>query len=139
MKEQLALLPQYLTAHLQLTLLALAIGIGFSVPLGIALTRRPALEKTVVGIASVMAEGSFGSALTASLNHSENRRNGSALSVKSPLVNELRSLMVGVSAIGSEHRVAFAVVQRSRPHPERRDHRGRGRESPRFRGQPRGG
>jgi osmoprotectant transport system substrate-binding protein/osmoprotectant transport system permease protein len=52
--EQLALLPQYLLAHLQLTLLALALGIGFSVPLGIALTRRPSLERTVVGIASVI-------------------------------------------------------------------------------------
>lgn len=54
MREQLALLPQYLLAHLQLTLLALALGIGFSIPLGIALTRNRTLERTVVGIASVI-------------------------------------------------------------------------------------
>jgi len=54
MKEQLALLPQYLLAHLQLTLVALAFGIGFSVPLGIVLTRKRHLQQTVIGIASVI-------------------------------------------------------------------------------------
>ena len=54
MKEQLALLPQYLLAHLQLTLVALAIGIGISVPLGIFLTRQRHLQQTVIGIASVI-------------------------------------------------------------------------------------
>lgn len=54
MKEQLTLLPQYLLAHLQLTLVALAFGIGLSVPLGIVLTRRRHLQQTALGIASVI-------------------------------------------------------------------------------------
>lgn len=54
MSEQLALLPGYLTAHLQLTLVALAIGIGISVPLGVWLTRRPQYEPPVLGLASVI-------------------------------------------------------------------------------------
>jgi osmoprotectant transport system permease protein len=54
LSEQLALLPQYLSAHLRLTLVALAIGIGISVPLGILLTRNRRLEPTVIGIASVI-------------------------------------------------------------------------------------
>ena len=40
MSELLALLPEYLTGHLQLSLLALGIGIAISVPTGIWLTRR---------------------------------------------------------------------------------------------------
>ncbi len=54
MQAQLALLPGYLVAHLQLTLVALAIGVGVSVPLGIALTRRPRYEPGVLGLASVI-------------------------------------------------------------------------------------
>ena len=54
MSEQLALVPAYLTAHLQLSLVALLIGTGLSVPLGIWLTRRPALEPGVLGVASVI-------------------------------------------------------------------------------------
>jgi osmoprotectant transport system substrate-binding protein/osmoprotectant transport system permease protein len=54
MNEQLALLPEYLTAHLQLTLVALAIGAAVSVPLGIVVTRRPRLEAPVLGVASVI-------------------------------------------------------------------------------------
>lgn len=54
MTEQLALLPNYLPAHLQLTLVALAIGIGISVPLGIVLTRRRHLQQTIIGVASVI-------------------------------------------------------------------------------------
>jgi osmoprotectant transport system permease protein len=53
-KEQLALLPAYLTAHLQLALVALGIGTLASVPLGIAVTRRRALEAPVLGLASVV-------------------------------------------------------------------------------------
>jgi osmoprotectant transport system permease protein len=53
-REQLALLPHYMSAHLQLTLVALLLGIGISVPLGIALTRNRRLEPAVVGIASVI-------------------------------------------------------------------------------------
>jgi osmoprotectant transport system permease protein len=54
MAEQLALLPGYLTAHLQLSLVALLIGTGVSVPLGIWVTRRRGLEQGVVGLASVI-------------------------------------------------------------------------------------
>ena len=39
MADQLALLPGYLTAHLQLALVALLLGVGLSVPLGVAITR----------------------------------------------------------------------------------------------------
>jgi osmoprotectant transport system permease protein len=52
--EQLALLPGHLTAHLQLTLVALLIGTAASVPLGIWITRRPRLEPGVLGLASVI-------------------------------------------------------------------------------------
>ncbi|MBW2395889.1 MAG: hypothetical protein JRG95_16660, partial [Deltaproteobacteria bacterium] len=44
MSEQLALLPERLTAHLQLTLVALAFGMAIAIPLGIAVTRRRSLE-----------------------------------------------------------------------------------------------
>jgi osmoprotectant transport system permease protein len=54
MIAQLALLPGYLTAHLQLSLIALALGIGFSVPLGVALTRLPRFERPALAVASVI-------------------------------------------------------------------------------------
>ncbi len=54
MSEQLALLPGYLTAHLQLTLVALLLGAGLSVPLGVFVTRRRALEGPVLGVAAVI-------------------------------------------------------------------------------------
>ena len=54
MKEQLALLPGYLLAHLQLALPALAVATLFSVPLGVWVTRRRSLEPTVLGVASVI-------------------------------------------------------------------------------------
>jgi osmoprotectant transport system substrate-binding protein/osmoprotectant transport system permease protein len=53
-REQLALLPGYLTAHLELTLVALLLGTALSVPLGIAVTRRRRLEAPVLGAASVV-------------------------------------------------------------------------------------
>jgi osmoprotectant transport system permease protein len=53
-KEQLALLPQYVTAHLQLTLFALAAGTAFSIPAGIALTRSPRFERPVLAVASII-------------------------------------------------------------------------------------
>jgi len=53
MREQLALLPGYLTAHLELSLAALAIGSALSVPLGILVTRRRSLEPGVLGVAAV--------------------------------------------------------------------------------------
>jgi osmoprotectant transport system permease protein len=52
--EQLALLPEYLTAHLQLTLLALLVGVTASVPLGIVASRVRWLEGPVLAAASVV-------------------------------------------------------------------------------------
>jgi len=52
--EQLALLPGYLTAHLQLTLAALAVGIAASVPLGVLVHRVSWLEAPALGVASVI-------------------------------------------------------------------------------------
>jgi osmoprotectant transport system permease protein len=52
--EQLALLPGYLTAHLQLTLLALLFSAAVSLPLGVAVTRVPWLEAPALGIAGVI-------------------------------------------------------------------------------------
>jgi len=53
-REQLALLPSLLTAHLQLTLLALGVGTALSLPLGILVTRAPRLEGLVLGVAGVI-------------------------------------------------------------------------------------
>ena len=50
MREQLALLPDYLTAHLQLALLALLLGILISVPLAILVVRVRPLEPPVLGV-----------------------------------------------------------------------------------------
>jgi osmoprotectant transport system permease protein len=52
--EQLALLPGYLTGHLQLTLVALSVGLVMSIPLGIAATRWRRVEPAVLGVASVV-------------------------------------------------------------------------------------
>jgi len=54
LSEQLALLPAYLTGHLQLALVALGLGTAFSVPAGVWVTRRPRLEPGVLGVASVV-------------------------------------------------------------------------------------
>lgn len=54
MKEQLALLPGYLSAHLELTLAALLFGVALSLPLGIWTTRHPRAETLVLGIAGVI-------------------------------------------------------------------------------------
>ena len=54
MSEQLALLPEYLTAHLQLTLLALLFSTAVSLPLGVAVTRSPRLEPAALGLAGVI-------------------------------------------------------------------------------------
>jgi osmoprotectant transport system permease protein len=53
-KEQLAFLPGYLTAHLQLVLFALLAGIAMSIPAGIAITRSRRLERPVLAVASVI-------------------------------------------------------------------------------------
>lgn len=54
MSEQLALLPSYLTGHLQLTLLALVVGIAISLPLGVAAARLSWLEHATLAVASVI-------------------------------------------------------------------------------------
>ena len=54
MTDQLALLPGYLAAHLQLTLVALVVGTAISLPLGIWVTRHPRAESVVLGIAGVI-------------------------------------------------------------------------------------
>jgi len=53
-QEQLGLLPDYLTAHLQLTLVALGLGIGLSLPLGLLAARLRWLEQVVLSSASVI-------------------------------------------------------------------------------------
>lgn len=53
MSEQLALLPGYLLAHLQLSLLALGTGALVSIPLGVFVVRHPRLEGPVLGFAAV--------------------------------------------------------------------------------------
>jgi osmoprotectant transport system permease protein len=52
--DQLQLLPGYLTAHLQLALIALGIGAAVSVPAGVAIHRRPRLEPPLLGVASAI-------------------------------------------------------------------------------------
>ncbi|MBI2894365.1 MAG: ABC transporter permease subunit [Deltaproteobacteria bacterium] len=54
MREQMDLLPGYLTAHLQLALVALLVGIAVSVPLGVLAARVRWLEQPVLGVASVI-------------------------------------------------------------------------------------
>ncbi len=54
MADQLALLPERLNAHLQLTLVALLLGSAVSIPLGIWVTRRRSLESAVLAAASVI-------------------------------------------------------------------------------------
>ncbi len=54
MREQLALLPEYLTAHLQLTLIALLAGFLISLPTGVWVSRRPRAEQLILGAAGVI-------------------------------------------------------------------------------------
>ena len=54
MAEQLALLPGYGTAHLQLSLVALVLGVSFSVPVGVWVSRNARFEPGVLGLASVL-------------------------------------------------------------------------------------
>ncbi len=54
MNEQLALLPAYLTAHLQLTLLALLSSVAVSLPLGVVITRVRWLEQPALAVAGVI-------------------------------------------------------------------------------------
>ncbi len=52
--EQLAELPRYAASHLELTLVALALGTLVSLPLGVVATRRPRVEAFALGVASVL-------------------------------------------------------------------------------------
>ena len=54
MSEQLAFLPDRLTAHLQLTLLALLVSTAVSLPLGILVTRVRWLEQPALAIAGII-------------------------------------------------------------------------------------
>jgi len=54
MSEQLALLPGYLNAHLQLTLLSLLVGMAVSIPAGVLIARIRWLDQPVLGAASVV-------------------------------------------------------------------------------------
>ncbi|HTU88655.1 MAG TPA: ABC transporter permease/substrate-binding protein [Gemmataceae bacterium] len=58
MSEQLAEcfrdLPDYLSGHLLLSLSALVVGLAFSVPLGIAVSRRPKMSEWAQGVAAVI-------------------------------------------------------------------------------------
>ncbi|HSD67741.1 MAG TPA: ABC transporter permease/substrate-binding protein [Vicinamibacteria bacterium] len=54
MREQLALLPEYLSAHVRLTLAALAVGTLLAVPAGVLVRRTRALETPVLALASVI-------------------------------------------------------------------------------------
>jgi len=54
MAEQLALLPEYLTAHIQLTLVALLLSTAVSLPLGVVISRTPWLEQPALGVAGVI-------------------------------------------------------------------------------------
>ncbi len=51
---QWAEMPRYLAAHVELSLLALALGLAVSLPLGVLASRRPALGRFVLGVASVL-------------------------------------------------------------------------------------
>jgi len=51
---QWAEMPRYLAAHVELSLLALALGLTVSLPLGVLASRRPALGRLVLGVASVL-------------------------------------------------------------------------------------
>ena len=54
MREQLALLPEYLAAHVRLTLAALAAGVLLAVPAGVLVSRVRRLETPVLALAGVI-------------------------------------------------------------------------------------
>ena len=54
MQHLLALLPDYLTGHVQLTLTALAAAVGISIPLGVVASRVPRLKTLVLGTAGII-------------------------------------------------------------------------------------
>lgn len=54
MSDQLALMPDYLTGHLQLTMLALLFAVAASIPLGVLATRVKWIETPLLGTAGVI-------------------------------------------------------------------------------------
>ncbi len=52
--DALARLPDYLGSHVLVSVTALAIGLGISLPLAIIATRRPVLRASLLGVASVI-------------------------------------------------------------------------------------
>ena len=54
LRAQLALLPGYLTAHLQLALTALLLGTALSVPAGLWVSRRPTAERVALALAGIL-------------------------------------------------------------------------------------
>ncbi|MFO0549721.1 MAG: glycine betaine ABC transporter substrate-binding protein [Polyangiaceae bacterium] len=54
MKEQLALLPGYLAAHVRLVIVALIVCFAVSVPIGVLATRSARVERVAVGLASII-------------------------------------------------------------------------------------
>lgn len=54
LRDQFALLPNYLGGHMLISLAALTVGLGISLPLGILATRRPRLAEWALGAASVV-------------------------------------------------------------------------------------
>jgi osmoprotectant transport system substrate-binding protein/osmoprotectant transport system permease protein len=52
--EALARLPDYLGSHILVSLTALALGLGISLPLAIVAVRRPVLRNVLLGLASVL-------------------------------------------------------------------------------------
>ena len=54
MTGPLALLPEYLSAHVRLTLAALAAGVALAVPVGVLVSRVRSLEPVVLGLAGVI-------------------------------------------------------------------------------------
>ena len=81
----LALLPEYLTAHLQLTLLALGLGIVSSVPLGVLLTRSPRLQRPVLAAVSVIRVARPSEARASAASTTNARQNGSRPSAVRPV------------------------------------------------------
>ncbi len=54
LSQQLALLPEYLSRHLLLTVTALIIGIGVSFPLALLITRAKGLRAPILAVASAI-------------------------------------------------------------------------------------
>ena len=53
LREALAVLPEYLSQHVLLSIAALALGVAISLPLGIAAAKWPLLRGAVLGLAGI--------------------------------------------------------------------------------------